>query len=311
MSAKTPILLCLILVCHWLAACSSVRLASNEVSESFQGLPEKKEIENVPFIQQTSGTCGPATLAMALQANGKNISMQDLESQVFTPGMNGSLQTDLISAGRRQGMLAIPIQGLNALVHEIAANHPVIVFENLGLSWWPQWHYALAYGYDLQSRELILHSGSYSHHHLAIEEFEKSWKLGEEWGLVVLPPNQLSATANEIAHVKAAAGLEQAGQIEPARIAYEKILEKWPQSLGARIGLANIAYEKGDCANAVQILTETTQDHPTASFAWHNLAIAQGRCQLNSQAQKSAARAMSLCPEASKDFYRRNLHEWL
>jgi tetratricopeptide (TPR) repeat protein len=225
--------------------------------------------------------------------------------------MDGSLQTDLISSSRRQGMLAIPIEGLNALIREVAAGHPVIVFENLGLSWLPKWHYALVYGYDLPSRELILHSGPYAHHHLGIEDFEKSWSLANDWGLVVLQPDQLSATANEIAHVKAAAGLEQAGHKEPAQIAYRKILQKWPQSLGARIGLANLAFENGDCQTAVEILTETTQDHPTSSFVWHNLAIAQGRCQMKQQAQQSAIRAISLCPANAKDSYRQNLQEWL
>ncbi len=305
------LLFCLIATCQLLVACSSMPTSSDGLSQSLRDLPEKKEIENVPFIKQSAGTCGPATLAMALQANGKNISMQELESQVFTPGMNGSLQTDLISASRRQGMLAVPIEGINALIREVAAGHPVIVFENLGLSWIPQWHFALVYGYDLPSRELILHTGPYEHHHLGIDDFEKSWKLANEWGLVVLPPNQLSATANEVAHVKAAAGLEQARQSASAKSAYEKIIEKWPQSLGARVGLANLAFENGDCRTAVTLLTATAQDHPTMPSVWHNLAVAQGRCQMKQQAQQSAAMALRLCPAASKDAYRSNLKEWL
>ena len=39
------------------------------------------------------------------------------------------------------------------------SGHPVIVFENLGLTWYPFWHYALVYGYDLKEAELIMHSG--------------------------------------------------------------------------------------------------------------------------------------------------------
>jgi tetratricopeptide (TPR) repeat protein len=248
---------------------------------------------------------------MALQSNGQNVSLQELESQVFTPGMNGSLKTDLISASRRQGMLAIPIEGLEPLIREVAAGHPVIVFENLGLSWWPKWHFAIVYGYDLPSREVIMHSGPYSHHHLGINDFEKSWRLGNEWGLVVLQPGQLSATANELAHVKAAAGLEQAQQSAGAKIAYQKILEKWPQSLGARVGLANLAFDQGDCQTAVQFLTATTKDHPSAASVWHNLAVAQGRCQMKQEAKQSAERAISLSPESSKESYRHSLQEWL
>jgi predicted Zn-dependent protease len=193
----------------------------------------------------------------------------------------------------------------------VAAGHPVIVFENVGLSWAPQWHYALVYGYDLPSRELILHSGPYAHHHLGIHDFEKSWELANEWGLVVLQPGELSATANEIAHVKAAAGLEQAKQVESAKISYQKILEKWPHSLGARMGSANLAFENGDCSQAVQILSETAKEHPTSPFVWHNLAIAQGKCQMKKQAQASAEEAMRLCPANAKETYRNNLQDWL
>jgi len=311
MQPQRVLLLCLIGSFQMIVACSSIPKQSDRFYQSLRNLPEKTEIENVPFIKQSSGTCGPATLAMSLQANGKNISMQDLESQVFTPGMNGSLPTDLISASRRQGMMAIPIEGLEALIREVAAGHPVIVFENLGLSWIPDWHYALVYGYDLPSRELILHTGPYSHHHLAIDEFEKSWSLANEWGLVVLQPNQLSATANEVAHVKAAAGLEQTGQTKSAKIAYQKILEKWPQSLVTRFGLANLAFENNDCHQAVQILTEMALENPTTPFVWHNLAIAQGHCHMRQQAQQSAERAVDLCPFRLRDSYRANLKEWL
>lgn len=305
------LLFSLIILCQIVVACSSWQGRSDGFYQTLQDLPEKKEIKNVPFIQQTTGTCGPATLAMALQSNGKMISVQDLESQVFTPGMNGSLKTDLISASRRQGMLAIPMEGLEALLREVAADHPVIVFENLGLNWWPKWHFALVYGYDLPSREVIMHSGPYEHHHLGIDDFEKSWRLASEWGLVILQPGQLAATASELAHVKAAAGLEQTQQAKAAQISYQKILEKWPQSLGARVGLANLAFENGDCKAAVQYLTETTKDHPSASSVWHNLAIAQGQCQMKQQAKQSAERAISLCPESAKESYRQSLKEWL
>lgn len=239
---------------------------------------EKKEIENVPFIAQHAGTCGPATLTMAMQWAGEQITQQELESKVYTQEMKGSLQTDLITASRRQGLMAVPIQGLPALIQEIDAGHPVIVFENLGLSWMPSWHYALVYGYDLPSREVIMNTGPKQHHHLGFEDFEKSWGLAGYWGLVVLPAGQLSATASEVAHVKAAAGLEQIGHKEHAAIAYQAIAKKWPQSLGARIGLANLAFAKKDCRSAVEILKATSQDHPDSAFVWHNLAVAQSQC---------------------------------
>jgi hypothetical protein len=298
-------------VLHLLSACSTV---SHQTAEFFRQpplVPEKIEIANVPFIKQSWGTCGPATLAMAMQWAGEYVSMMDLETKVYTPEMKGSIKTDMITATRRQGLLAIPIEGMQALISEIAAGHPVIVFQNLALSWLPNWHYAIAYGYDLPSRELILHTGPLKHHHLNFSDFESSWGLAGYWALVVLPPDRLSVSANEVAHVKAAAGIEQAGQAGRAQKAYQKILTRWPQSLGARIGLANLAFNKSDCRSASQILETAVQDHPTASFAWHNLAIAQGQCGWKQKARQSAARAIELSSPASQAVYQANLSDWL
>ncbi|MGZ5280016.1 MAG: PA2778 family cysteine peptidase, partial [Pseudobdellovibrionaceae bacterium] len=122
-------------------------------------LPSRQEIEAVPFIDQEVGYCGPATLSMVLQYWGDSTSQQALASQVYTPDMKGSLQTDLISATRRKGYLAIPITGIQSLLTEIAHGHPVIIFENLGLDWMPQWHYAVVNGFDYASGTLFLRSG--------------------------------------------------------------------------------------------------------------------------------------------------------
>ena len=293
-------------------ACTTM---SHQTDEFFRqpptDIPEKTEITGVPFIQQQWGTCGPATLAMAMQWAGQKVSTSELEPKVYTPEMKGSIKTDLISATRRQGLMAIPIEGMRALIAEIAAGHPVIVFENLALSRFPNWHYALAYGYDLPSRELILHTGPLEHFHQDFVDFESAWGMAGYWGLVILPPDQLSATANEIAHVKAAAGIEQADQSEHAQKTYEKILSRWPQSLGARIGLANIAFNRKDCRSAAKILESTVQDHPGAASAWHNLAIAQGQCGWQNKARISAARAIELSPPASQAAYHASLKDWL
>ncbi len=141
----------LIIACLWiLVGCASTTPQADRLlaEQSFSRGTEAIEISNVPFIEQSEGHCGPASLAMALQWSGLDVSAQEIASQVYTPGMKGSLQNDLIGAARRHGRLAIPIQGLPDLLKELRAGHPVIVFENLALSWLPQWHYAVVFGYD-------------------------------------------------------------------------------------------------------------------------------------------------------------------
>lgn len=274
-------------------------------------IPEAYKIKNVGFIKQTENYCGPATLAMAMRFWGAPRSVEELASQVYTPGKKGTLQLDLMSASRRQGMLAVPIQGLSALLHEIAAGHPVIVFENLGLSWYPRWHYALAYGYDLREPEIILHSGPDQEKHWSMRKFERSWMLGDYWGLVVLPPDKMSVSGDELGHAAAAAGLEQAGKIPEAELAYQNILKRWPGSLGALIGMGNISYEKQEYRTAVRYLKEATEKHPLSAAAWHNRATAEGAAKMVKAAKKSTAEALRLAPAESISTYRESLKDWL
>lgn len=279
-------------------------LKNPSISKSFK-------IENMPFIEQAVGYCGPATLAMALQFNGKNISEQDMAAQVFTPGMKGTFQSDMISASRRQGMLAIPIQGLDHLLTEVSSGHPVIVFENLAVSWLPQWHYALVFGYDLTKEIVIMHSGPESFKHWDLRKFERSWKLADYWGLVILPPGQLSATANELSHAKAAAALEQLGKLEEADLSYREILKRWPESLTAGIGASNIAFIKKNPAEAEVILKKTILFHPKSAASWHNLTIALGKNKKPKEAKESAKQALNWATEEEKKSFLTNLKPWL
>ena len=96
---------------------------------------------------------------MVLAWSGLQIDAHELAPQVYTPSLKGSLQPAMIAAARRHGRVAYPISGASALLEEITAGHPVIVLQNLGLSWIPAWHYAVVIGYDLDKAMIILHSG--------------------------------------------------------------------------------------------------------------------------------------------------------
>lgn len=258
-----------------LISCASATPQSESLLSQTSRFPQSSQIEGVPFLQQTTNYCGPATLAMAMNWAGKKVSLEEIAPQVYTPGLKGTLQSDMISASRRQGLMAIPVSGLNALLHEVSAGHPVIVFENLSVSWLPQWHYAIVFGYDLSQEKVLMHSGPEAFKQWDLRKFERSWKLADYWGLVVLPAGGLSATGDELMHVKAAAALEQLGKIEEADQAYQAILGRWPKSLAPLIGRANIAYSKKDFTSAVRFLKQASVDHPQAAVVWHNLAIAQ------------------------------------
>ena len=204
-----------------------------------ENIPPGFELERVPFYPQSDYQCGPSTLAMALTYSDLPITPEALQSQVYTPSRKGSLQMAMIGATRRQGRIAYPILGMNSIWPEIAAGHPVVVLQNLGLSWIPVWHYAVVIGYDFIENTVILRSGTTERKVMSFFTFEKTWARSDYWGLIVLKPTQLPATAREKDYLAAVFGLEKSRRFDAAIEGYQKALTRWPRSLIAFMGLGN------------------------------------------------------------------------
>lgn len=272
-------------------------------------MPAAFRIPHVPFIKQKEYYCGPSTLTMAMRYQGRNVNVEEIAAQVYTPGKKGTLQQDMIGSARRQGMLAVQIQGLPNLLKELNAGHPVITFFNLGLSWYPVYHYGLVTGYDLREPSVILHSGGSENKEWSMRKFERNWD--QSWGLVVLPVTELAAAADELEHSAAAAGLEAVGRPAEALTVYRNILKRWPESFGALIGMGNLTYARGDFHRAVAFLKRATHFHPQSAVAWHNRAVAEGAAEEKAYARLSAQRALSLASGAQGAAFRESLREWL
>lgn len=271
-------------------------------------LPARAEVTGVPFFPQEEYYCGPAALAMVLSWSGLPVTQEEIAAQVYTPGREGTLASDMVAAARRHGRLAVPITRMPDLAAEIAAGHPVVVFQNLGLGWFPVWHYAVALGYDLSSGDLILHSGLDAGRVMPLRTFERTWARADHWGLVVLPPGELPASADEIAVLRAATGLEQAGKAEAAAITYAAAAERWPDSLEAWMGRGNAAYAAGDLDQAEAAFRTAVKRHPNAAAAWNNLAHVLGETGRRAEAVAAAQRAVRLGgPDAAT--YRATLRE--
>ncbi|MES3038976.1 MAG: PA2778 family cysteine peptidase [Bdellovibrionota bacterium] len=297
----------LIIIGLWVSGCVSKTPQTDAFLKKPSNLPPAVTIEGVPFYNQKAGHCGPATLAMALNWAGKPISVDKLAPQVYTPGAKGTFQLDMISATRRQGMLAIPVEGLNALMTEIAAKHPVIVFENLAVSWLPQWHYAIVFGYDIPKQIMVMHSGPENSKRWDMRKFERSWKLADYWGFVVLPPGSLAPSAGEFAHAKATAALEQLGKNKEAEKSYRAILTRWPNSYTASIGLGNILYAEENFLEAIEVLRSAAQANPKTAVLWHNLAIAQRSARKLKEARQSAQTAIALASSEELPVFKESL----
>jgi tetratricopeptide (TPR) repeat protein len=253
-----------------LAGCAAIQKPETPVLPA--GLAPGIELETVPFYPQKAYQCGPSSLAMALTYSDLPITPDALKDQVYTPSQKGSLQIAMIGATRRQGRIAYPIQGLNSLWPEIAAGYPVIVLQNLGLSWIPVWHYAVAVGYDFQENCIILRTGITERKLVSFARFEKTWARSNYWGMIVLKPSQLPAVAREKEYLAAVYGLERSRQFQAATEGYQTALTRWPQSLIALIGLGNSRYALGDLNGAEGAFRRAIEHHPHAAAAYNNLA---------------------------------------
>ena len=242
--------------------------------EGGAGLPPRAELDTVPFFAQEEYQCGPAALAMALNAAGIAATPDALTEQVYIPARKGSLQVEMLASARRHGLLAYELAPeLKDVLAEVAAGNAVIVLQNLGLwAFHPYWHYAVVIGYDLETKQILLHSGTKARRAMAIGLFEFLWIDGRRWAMVALAPGRLPASAREASYATAAAALEQAGRIAEAHRAYEALLERWPANLVGLMGLGNTAYALGRTAEAETAFRTATAAHPLAAAAFNNLA---------------------------------------
>ncbi|GAB6908195.1 putative peptidase, C39 family [Desulfosarcina cetonica] len=256
--------------------------------------PRQYRAADVPFFPQKTDQCGPAALAMTLSWSGVRISPAALTADVFTPSLKGSLQSAMIAGARRHDRIACLLPEPNALVDEIRAGHPVIVLQNLGLAWYPVWHYAVVIGLDLERRNVVLHSGTEADKLLSLDVFTRTWRRGEFWGLLVLPSSELPARSSEEAYLRAVSPLERMGKWALAAEAYATALKRWPHSLAAYLGVGVCRYARGDLKAAEGIFRQATLKFPAEGATFNNLAqvlLEQGRID---EARTAARHAVAL-----------------
>jgi tetratricopeptide (TPR) repeat protein len=293
-----------------LVGCTNLQV--KQLEEQSSAIASSHLIADVPFVAQKQYQCGPASLAMVMGwAGERNVTPEQLAQEIYLPSKKGSLQIDVLGGARRHGFLALPVHSLKDILTEVEAGHPVIVLENLAFSWYPIWHYAVVVGYDLGQSQITIHSGSNAFLHQKLNHFADDWERGGKWATVILPPSSLSATAGEIEHLKEAAILERLEKSSQAQLAYETVLHRWPESLGAWIGLGNIYHSLGKNQAATRALRRAANLHPDSVAAWHNLAFAYLSQDNKKLAKASAEKALSLTSQDEEATYRQSLSEIL
>lgn len=254
-----------------LAGCATQQVSQLQAQQPAQ-LAQKVEALSVPFIPQEDYECGPAALAMVMQAAGLQTTAESLVPQVYLPARKGSLQVEMLAATRRQGLVPYRLEpSLQDLLQEVAAGHPVLVFQNLSLPVYPVWHYAVVIGYDRTRNVMLLHSGKTARMEISLYAFERTWARGNHWAMLALRPDTLPATLDARNTAVAIASLEP---LNPAAAgtAYRTALQRWSTHENLLLGLGNTLYAQRDLNGAATQYRRAVDANPAFADGWNNLA---------------------------------------
>jgi tetratricopeptide (TPR) repeat protein len=278
----------------WLGGCAGT-LQYKQLASTAPDLPPVYELSATPFYPQEMYHCGPAALATALEAAGRKVSPDELAQLVYLPERRGSLGVELAAAVRHFGYLPYQLQpDLGDLLTEIAHGRPVVVLQNLGLSWLPRWHYAVAIGYDLPDKQIILRSGLNERVLTSMSTFERTWRRGDYWALLVLPPGEMPAHAKVSRYLQAVVGLERTPHRQAALTSYRTAVQHWPVNLTAWMGFGNSAYAVGDLDAAAQAYRQALSLDGRYAPAYNNLAQTLADLKQWNEAERMARKAVDI-----------------
>lgn len=267
----------------WLSGCVSApqsdalltHFTQTKGVASSAALQVRFQLEQVPFFPQEDYQCGPAALATVLQASDVDISPEALVSQVYVPARKGSLQIEMLAAARRYGRVAqVLAPDLEALLVQVQAGKPVLVMQNLGLSWYPQWHYAVVVGFDLARGEIVLRSGLVRDYRISLALFERTWQRAEHWAAVLLAPGELPADGREEAYFQAVSAFAATSDVgsQELQLAYGAGLSRWSKSVNLGMARGNLFYTDGDLISAMHAFEKIIEQAPDYAAGHNNLA---------------------------------------
>jgi hypothetical protein len=253
------------------------------------------ELEGVPFFPQEDYQCGPASLATAMTYGGIAVVPDDLVAKVYLPNRGGSLQVEMLAAPRAYGLVSWRLAPrFDDLLREVQAGTPVIAMQNYGVGPFPYWHYAVVVGFDRETGRAVLRSGEKRRLEIPFAALEYTWKESSYWAMVAVPPDRVPVTADEAGWLQAVVAMERVADRKAARTAYRAALRRWPESLNAAIGLANVDYAQGDLQEAESVLRDAVKHHPKSVVALNNLAQAVADQNRNEEALALVDEAVAL-----------------
>jgi len=279
-------------------ACSTPSQTLNIRQDPPADIPLQQELISTPFFPQEKYHCGPAALAMVIKFRDIEVEPDEIVPLIYVPGRKGSLQEEVVAAVRRYDLLPVKLDGeLKSILREIASGNPVLVMQNLGLNFYPKWHYAVAVGYNLPEQTIVLRSGLYERLVRPFSLFERTWKRAGYWSLAIVPPEVIPNTVDADRFLNTVIEFEQTGRSSPAHRAYLSAANKWPSSLLAQIGIGNTAYALGEYDKSESAYKKALELSPQKAEVWNNLAYALVKQGKSTESLDAIEMALQISPD--------------
>lgn len=275
---RVPLLALSVILMFLFHGCS---MKNPDTTSAFPSTLAKKIDIDVAFLEQDPDLCASSSLDMILHyyrnlGDIKSIPERTwLDRFLLLPERKGTLQLDLVSTTRQTELIPYVLEGnASALFYELDAGNPVIVLVNLGLSWIPQWHYAVVKGYDWKEKTFYWHSGTNKNEAIPFSKFKFKHTYSDYWMLVPVPKNRIPVSAEPENFLRALIDFERVHGYRKTLSAYAQAHQHWPGIPSITIAYANALYQS-EMYHKARTLYRDALGQSNSVIAMNNLALAE------------------------------------
>ena len=198
----------------WLVALFTLAMVGCASVEppGLRGLPERVELNGVPFFRGNAHQGAPQTLAAMLGEQKVRVTPGLLTKPLKLPGAEASLQGNIEQLAAGYGLMVYPLdKSLSALLTQVAAGYPVMLRFSDG-TLWSEPRYAMLVGYNRTKRTVMLRAGMERRRLMDFDTFKTAWMDAGGWAVLIVSPTQLPANVDKARWLKAANDLSRSGQ---------------------------------------------------------------------------------------------------
>jgi hypothetical protein len=182
----------------------------------YKSLPDRVELNSVPFFRGKSYQSGPFALASMLSVHGVQTTPGLLEKPLKLPASEKILEQSMTNVAREYGFVVYLVDHqLPDLLAQVSAGYPVMVRFSEGSMWWKEQRYGVLVGFNQNKRNMLIYTGL-GRLTVSFDEFTSDWDNAGNWAILVQGPRQLPSPVDRERWLKAANDLAQAGQEQAA-----------------------------------------------------------------------------------------------